>query len=58
MLVSGSISSMSCRSNHQNDPFSSSRKRKSKKNINKKLDTPTKNYFKESMKGWSRWSTL
>ena len=40
---------MFSRSNYQNDLFRSSRK--GKRNINKKLDTPTKSYLKESMKG-------
>ena len=42
---------MSSCSNYRNDPFKSNRKRKRKKNINKKLSTPTKSYLKESMKG-------
>ena len=42
---------MSSRSNYQNDPFKSNIKRERETNINKKLNTPTKSYLKESMKG-------
>ena len=40
---------MFSRSSYGNDPCRLSRKRKKQRNINKKIDTPTKSYLKESM---------